>query len=59
MITTVCPIQLIQTIIQVSLYVKKSNLCEEGGTHLRISVWHLLIYLKNNYLFEKLTDMIQ
>ena len=32
---------------------------EEGGTHLRISVWHLLIYLKNNYLFEKLADMIQ
>ena len=27
---------------------------EEDGAHLRISVWHLLINLKNNYLLKKL-----
>ena len=26
--------------------------CEEGGAHLRISVWHLLMNLKNNYLLK-------
>ena len=26
---------------------KKSHRCEEGGTHLRISFWHLLMNLKN------------
>ena len=25
-----------------------------GGTHLRISFWHLLMNLKNNYLLKKL-----
>ena len=29
---------------------QKSHTCEEGGAHLRISVWHLLMNLKNNYL---------
>ena len=32
----------------------KSHTCEEGGTHLRISFWHLLMNLKNNYLLKKL-----
>ena len=26
---------------------------EEGGAHLRISFWYLLINLKNNHLFKK------
>ena len=35
--------------------IKKSHICEEGGgAHLRISVWHLLINLKNNYSLKKL-----
>ena len=25
---------------------KKSHICEEGGAHLRISFWHLLMNLK-------------
>ena len=29
---------------------KKSHTCEEDGNNLRISVWHLLMNLKNNYL---------
>ena len=33
---------------------QKSHICEEGGAHLRISVWHLLMNLKNNYLFKKM-----
>ena len=37
-----------------SMYEKKSHTCEEGGAHLRISVWHLLMTLKNNYLLKKL-----
>ena len=32
---------------------KKSHACEEGGAHSRISVWHLLMNLKNNYLLKK------
>ena len=32
---------------------KKLHKCEEHGAHLRISVWHLLMNLKSNYLFEK------
>ena len=32
----------------------KSHTCEEGGAHPRISVWHLLMKLKNNYLLKKL-----
>ena len=31
---------------------KKSHTCE-GGAHLRISAWHLLMNLKNNYLLIK------
>ena len=27
--------------------VKKSHTCEEGGAHLTISFWHLLMNLKN------------
>ena len=30
----------------------------KGGAHLRISVWHLLMNLKNNYLFKKLLKWI-
>ena len=33
---------------------KKLNTCEEGGANLRISFGHLLMNLKNNYLFKKL-----
>ena len=35
---------------------KKSHTCEEGGAHLRISFWYLLMnnYLLNNYLLKKL-----
>ena len=33
---------------------QKSQTCEEGEAHLRISVWHLLTKLKNNYLLKKL-----
>ena len=33
---------------------EKSHTCEEGGAHLRIFVWHLLMNSKNNYLFKKL-----
>ena len=29
---------------------KKWHTCEEGGTHLRISFWNLLMNLKNKYL---------
>ena len=31
---------------------KKSHTCEEGGVHLIISVWHLLMNLKSNNLLE-------
>ena len=34
-------------------FLQKSHICEEGGAHLRISVWNLLINLKNNYLLKK------
>ena len=33
---------------------EKSHICEEGGEHPRISVWQLLMNLKNNYLLKKL-----
>ena len=33
---------------------EKSQTSEGGGTHLRISVWHLLMNLKNNYLLKNL-----
>ena len=32
---------------------KKSHTCKEGRAHLRISVSHLLMNLKNNYLWKK------
>ena len=35
-------------------HLSKSHTCEEGRAHLRISVWHLLMNLKNNYLLKKL-----
>ena len=31
-----------------------SHICEEGGSHPRISLWHLMMTLKNNYLLKKL-----
>ena len=39
---------------QIFFWRKKSHTCEEGGAQPRIPVWHLLINLKNNYLFKKL-----
>ena len=33
---------------------QKSHKCKKGGAHLRISFWHLLMNLKNNYLLKKL-----
>ena len=33
-------------------YIKKSHTCEEGGAHLRISVWHWLMNLKNKYFLK-------
>ena len=32
---------------------KNPHAYEEGGPHLRISFWHLLMNLKNNYLLKK------
>ena len=32
----------------------KNHIREEGGVHLRISFWHLLMNLKSKYLFKKL-----
>ena len=32
---------------------KKSHTCEEGGAHLRISFWHLLMNFKNKQLLKK------
>ena len=32
---------------------QKSHTCEEGEVHLRITVWHLLMNLKNNYLLKR------
>ena len=37
---------------------KKSHTCEAGGTHLRISLWNLLMNLKNNYLLKKLLKWV-
>ena len=33
---------------------EKPHISKEGGAYLRISVWHLLMDLKNNYLLKKL-----
>ena len=35
-------------------FLKKSHIFEEGGAHLRIFFWHLLMNLKNKYLFKKI-----
>ena len=32
---------------------QKSHICEEGGAHLRISVWHLLMNLKTTIYLKK------
>ena len=32
---------------------KKSHTCEGGGADLKISFWHLVINLKNQYLLKK------
>ena len=44
----------INAILVSGFYFKKSHTCEEGGAHLRISFWHLLINLKKQ-LFIKTT----
>ena len=36
---------------------KKSHTSEEGGAHLKIYFWHLLINLKSKYLFEKMLKL--
>ena len=33
---------------------EESHTCEESGAHPRISVWHFLMNLKNNFLLQKL-----
>ena len=33
---------------------EKSHTCKEGGAHLRISFWHLLMHLKDKYSIKKL-----
>ena len=37
---------------------KKSHTCEEGGANFRITVWHLLMNLKNNYLLKKTVEVL-
>ena len=37
---------------------KKSHTCEEGGARLRISVWHILMNLKNNCLLRGFIPLI-
>ena len=34
--------------------IKKFHTCDEGGAHLRISFWHLLMNLKKKKLLKKL-----
>ena len=34
--------------------VTHTHTCEEGGVHIRISIWHLLMNLKNKHLLKKL-----
>ena len=38
---------------------QKSYICEDGGARLRISVWHLLMNLTNNYLLKKTVEVGQ
>ena len=33
---------------------EKSHTCEEGGVHIRISFWHLLIELEKQIFIKKL-----
>ena len=33
--------------------IKKSHTCEEGGAHLKISFWHLLMNMKNKLSLQK------
>ena len=35
-------------------YKEKSHTCQEGGAHLRLSFWHLLMNLKNKQILKKL-----
>ena len=44
---------LIQIVLDSPIYYY-SHTCEEGGAHLRISFWHSLMKLQNNYLLKKL-----
>ena len=37
----------------------KNHTCEEGGGHLRISFWHLLMNLKNKLLLKKNVEVGQ
>ena len=37
--------------------IKKSHTCE-GGAHVRISFWHLLMNLKDKHLFKKLLKWV-
>ena len=45
--------KVVWTYKQQDQYKKKSRTCE-GGAHLRISFWHLLMNLKNKSLLKKL-----
>ena len=36
------------------MHIQNSDTCEEGGAHHRISVWHLLMNLKNNIFLKTL-----
>ena len=36
------------------LSIRKTQTCEEGGPQFRISIWHLLMNLKNNYYLKRL-----
>ena len=36
----------------------KSDACKEGGAHFRISFWHLLMNLKNNYFLKELLKWV-
>ena len=41
-------------LLSADYYPKKPHTCEEGGEHLKISFWHLLMNLKNKYLFNEM-----
>ena len=41
-----------KNVSRILIVFKKSHKCEEGGAHLRVFVWHLLMNLKNNYLLK-------